>query len=84
VVQYFPDQVETFSAPRQPRSDRPPEEFEHAVAPIDPSGAATLTFFQPAEGADFEGMKRARKNNRPTRVCSFSCLNEGVHPNALC
>jgi putative transposase len=48
---------------------RPPEEFEHAVAPIDPSAAATIQFFQPAEGADSEGMKRARKNIRPTRVC---------------
>jgi putative transposase len=27
-------------------SYRPPEEFEHAVAPIDPSGAATIQFFQ--------------------------------------
>jgi putative transposase len=48
---------------------RPPEEFEHAVAPIDPSGAATIHFFQPAEGADSEERKRARKNNRKTRVC---------------
>ena len=28
---------------------RPPEEFEHAVAPVNPSGAATIQFFQPAE-----------------------------------
>jgi transposase InsO family protein len=48
---------------------RPPEEFEHAVAPIDPSGAATIHFFQPAEGADSEERKRASKNNRKTRVC---------------
>jgi len=48
---------------------RPPEEFEHAVAPIDPSGAATIQFFQPAEGADPEEMKRVRKNIRSTRVC---------------
>jgi putative transposase len=48
---------------------RPTEEFEHVVAPVNPSGAATIQFFQPAEGADVEGMKRARKNNRPTRVC---------------
>jgi transposase InsO family protein len=48
---------------------RPPEEFEHAVAPVNPSGAATIQFFQPAEGADPEGMKRVRKNIRPTRVC---------------
>ena len=48
---------------------RTPEEFEHAVAPVTSSSAATIQLFQPAEGADFEGMKRARKNNRPTRVC---------------
>ena len=33
---------------------RPPEEFEHAVAPVNPSGAATIQFFQPEEGADLE------------------------------
>lgn len=48
---------------------RPPEEFEHAVAPIKPSGAATRQVFQPAEDADPEGMKRVRKHIRPTRVC---------------
>jgi len=48
---------------------RPPEEFEHAVAPVNPSGAATIKFFQPAEGSDPEGMKRVRKNIRPTGVC---------------
>jgi transposase InsO family protein len=48
---------------------RPPEEFAHAVALVNPSGAATIQFFQPAEGADPEGMKRVRKNIRPTRVC---------------
>jgi len=47
----------------------PPEEFEHAVAPVNPSGAATIQFFQPAEDSDPEGMKRVRKNIRPTRVC---------------
>ena len=31
---------------------RPPEEFEQVVAPINLSGAATLQFFQPAEGAE--------------------------------
>jgi hypothetical protein len=39
------------------------------VAPVNPSGAATIKFFQPAEGSDPEGMKRARKNIRPTQVC---------------
>ena len=63
---------------------RPPEEFEHAMAPIDPSDAATIQFFQPAEGADSEGMKRGRKNIRTTRVCSFSCLTGGVHPKTVC
>jgi transposase InsO family protein len=48
---------------------RPPEEFEQAVAPVNPSGAATIQFFQPAEGADPEEMKRVRKNIRPTQVC---------------
>ena len=33
---------------------RPPEEFEHAVAPVNPSGAATIQFFQLEEGADLE------------------------------
>jgi transposase InsO family protein len=48
---------------------RPPEEFEHAMAPATPSSAATIQFFQPAEGSDSEEMKRVRKNVRPTRVC---------------
>jgi transposase InsO family protein len=48
---------------------RPPEEFEQAVIPVNPCAAATIQFFQPAEGADPEGMKRERKNIRPTRVC---------------
>ncbi len=48
---------------------RPPEEFEQAVAPVNPSGAATIQFFQPAEGSDSEEMERVRKHIRPTRVC---------------
>ena len=48
---------------------RPPVEFEHAVAPINPCGAATIQFFQPAEGADPEEMKRLSKHIRPTQVC---------------
>jgi putative transposase len=30
---------------------RPPEEFEQAVAPCNPCGAATMQFFQPVEGS---------------------------------
>ena len=48
---------------------RPPEEFEQVVAPVNPSGAATIQFFQPAESDDPEGVKRVRKNIRPTGVC---------------
>jgi len=59
---------------------RPPEEFEQVVAPVNLSGAATLQFFQPAEGAEPEGVKRVKKNIRPIGVCSFLCLTGGVHP----
>ena len=48
---------------------RSPEEFEHAVAPGMPSDAATMQFFRPAEDSEPEGMKRVRKNVRPTGVC---------------
>jgi putative transposase len=34
---------------------RPPEEFEQAVAPVNPCGAATMQFFQPVEGSGPEG-----------------------------
>jgi YD repeat-containing protein len=61
--------------------NRSPEEFEHAVAPVNPSGTATRQFFRPAEGSVSEGTKRVKKNVRSTRVCSFWCLTGGVHPN---
>ncbi|HSF67115.1 MAG TPA: IS3 family transposase [Nitrospiraceae bacterium] len=48
---------------------RPPEEFEQVVAPVHLSGAATLQFFQTAEGAESEGAKSMKKNNRPIGVC---------------
>lgn len=48
---------------------RPPEEFEQAVAPVNPSGAPTMQFFQPAEGAASERAKSVKKNVRPTGVC---------------
>lgn len=48
---------------------RPAEEFEQVVAPVNRSGAATLQFFQPAEGAESEGAKSVKKNIRPIGVC---------------
>jgi hypothetical protein len=45
---------------------RPPEEFEHAVAPGMPAGAATMEFFHPTEGADTEGGTRVKNTVRPT------------------
>ncbi len=48
---------------------RSPEEFEHAVAPVMPSDAATMQFFQPTEGSESEGAKSVKKTVRPTRVC---------------
>jgi transposase InsO family protein len=48
---------------------RPPEEFEHVGAPVMPSGAATMQFFQPAAGADSEGAESVKKNVQPTEVC---------------
>jgi transposase InsO family protein len=59
---------------------RPPEEFEHVVAPINSSGAATIRFFQPAGGADPEGMKRGRKHIRPTQCANSSVSTEGFTP----
>ena len=48
---------------------RPPEEFEQTVAPVTPCGAATMQFFEPPEGSASEGVKRVKKNVRPTGVC---------------
>src|SRR5881396_1409096 len=48
---------------------RPPEEFEHAVVPVHPSGAATMRFVQPTAGAESEGVQSGKKNVRPTEVC---------------
>ena len=48
---------------------RPPEEFEQVVAPVNLSGAATLQFFQPAEGTESKEAKSVKKNVRPTGVC---------------
>ena len=48
---------------------RPPEEFEQVVVPANPSGAATLQFFQLAERVESEGAKSVKKHNRPTGVC---------------
>ena len=68
-MEAFIDQYYNRARLHSPLGYRPPEEFEHAVALVNPSGAATIQFFQPAEGADPEGMKRVRKNIRPTRGC---------------
>ncbi len=38
---------------------RPPEEFERAVAPVPPSGAATLQWFRPAEGGSHRSGRRS-------------------------
>ena len=46
----------------------PPEEFE-AVGPANPSGAATMQFFESIEGAESEGIESVKKNVRPTGVC---------------
>ena len=48
---------------------RPPEEFEHTVASIHPSSAATIQFFQSAQDFAPAEIRRGRKNIRPTRVC---------------
>jgi hypothetical protein len=39
------------------------------MAPVNLTGAATLQFCQPAEGAESEGAQSVKKNVRPTRVC---------------
>lgn len=48
---------------------RPPEEFEQTVAPVNPSGAATMQFFEPAESSESERVDGVKKNVRPTGVC---------------
>ena len=48
---------------------RSPKEFEHAVAPGMPAGAATMEFFHPTEGSETEGGKSVKKTVRPTGVC---------------
>lgn len=48
---------------------RPPEEFEHAVASVNPPGAATMQFFRPAEGSGPEGVKSVREKIQYNQVC---------------
>lgn len=48
---------------------RPPEEFEHAVAPVTSSGAATMQWFRPAEDSVPEGANSVKQNIQPTEVC---------------
>lgn len=48
---------------------RPPEEFEQAVAPGNPPGAASMQFFEPAEGAESEREDGVKTTVRPTGVC---------------
>ena len=48
---------------------RPPEEFEQVVAPFIYPVPRRCSFFQPAEGAESEGAKSVKKNNRPIGVC---------------
>ncbi len=48
---------------------RPPEEFEHTVAPVNPPGAASMQFFEPAESAESERVDGVEKTVRPTGVC---------------
>jgi hypothetical protein len=48
---------------------RPPEEFEHTVAPVHSSGAATMHFFQPAMDTESEGLKRVKNIDQSTAVC---------------
>lgn len=48
---------------------RPPEEFEHAVAPVTSSGAATMQWFRPAEDSGSEGANSVNKKVQPTEVC---------------
>ena len=83
-IEGFIDQYDNRARLHSARGACPPEEVEHAVAPVNPIGAASRQFFQPAEGAAPQGMKRMRKNIRPTRVCSFGCLTGGVHPTFVC
>ncbi len=48
---------------------RPPEEFEHAVAPVTSSAAATMQWFRPAEDSVPEGGNSVKQNIQPTEVC---------------
>jgi len=48
---------------------RSPEEFEHTVAPGNPPGAASMQFFEPAEGAESEREDGVKTTVRPTGVC---------------
>ncbi len=48
---------------------RPPEEFEHAVAPVTSSAAATMQWFRPAEDSVPEGANSVKQNIQPTEVC---------------
>jgi transposase InsO family protein len=67
-----------------PSMSRPANPYDNASCESFLSGAATLQFFQPAEDAESEGAKSAKKNNRTIGVCSFSCLSRGVHLRSMC
>ncbi len=60
---------------------RPPEEFEHAVALGNPSGAATMQFFRPADCSGANGTKSVREKASKHYVCSFQSVSpEGFTP----
>jgi hypothetical protein len=49
---------------------RPPEEFEQAVAPGHPGGAATMRFFRPTEHFSTEQRsEEAERESRNSPVC---------------
>lgn len=68
-IEVFIDQYDNRARRHSALGYRPPEEFEQAVAPIKPSAAATLQFFEAPEDAESEGGTSPKKNVRPTGVC---------------
>jgi putative transposase len=48
---------------------RPPDEFEHAVAPVTSSAAATMQWFRPVKDSVPEGANSVKQNIQPTEVC---------------
>jgi len=61
---------------------RPPEEFEHAVASVPPSGAATIQWFRPTEGGYQRSGRRSIAPYKPNAevILHVNCGEKPIGP----